>query len=326
MHIRRRFLSLSLILLSAMPLASIAQTYPSRAVRIVVGFAPGGPTDVLARILAVGLTTALGQPVIVDNRAGGSGLIGTREVAKAAADGYTLLFAGDAALTVVPQMVASAGYDAQKDFTPLRLVASQSNVLVANRARGYADVTALIAAAKAQPGKLDFGSAGNGSPSHLIGALFETQTGINMTHVPYKGAAPAMTDLLGGQIDMLFVGAPVALQQAKSKELSLLAVTGDARLPSLPNVPTFAELGIQGLGADTAIWWSMMGPAGLPAPVQARLDAALQAALASPEVQKSLKAQGVDILNQDAKTTSQWIRRDFAKWGKLIQAKKISAD
>lgn len=326
MHIRRHFMTLALTLLSAAPLASVAQTYPSRPVRMVVAFAPGGPTDVLARILATGLTTALGQPVIVDNRAGGSGSLGTREVAKATADGYTLLFAGDAALTVVPQMMPNAGYDAQKDFTPLRLVASQSNVLVANRAKGHSDVKALVAAAKAQPDKLNFGSAGNGSPSHLIGALFEAQTGISMTHVPYKGAAPAMTDLLGGQIDLLFVGAPVALQQAKRKELSLLAVTGAERLPSLPDVPTFAELGIQGLGADTAIWWAVMGPAGLPAPIQARLDAALQAALASPELQKSLKTQGVDVLNQDAKATSQSISRDFAKWGKLIQTKKISAD
>lgn len=326
MHPRRHVLSLALALLCAVPATGIAQTYPSRPVRLVVSFAAGGPTDAIARIVAMGMTKALGQQVIVDNRAGGGGMLGTKEASKAPADGYTLLFAGDAALTVQPQLSKNAGYDAQKDFTPLRLVASQVNVLVASSAKNLPNVATLISRAKAEPGKLFFGSAGNGSPSHLIGELFKTNTGTDLTHVPYKGAAPAMTDLIGGQTDLMFVGMPVALQNEVRKELKLLAVTGAKRSPSLPNIPTFAELGIQGLGAESSVWWAVMGPPGLTPAVQARLDAALQSALTDAEVSKALASQGVDVLNLDAKTTAQWITRDYLKWGKLIKTNQITAD
>lgn len=308
------------------PASAQVSAFPHRPLRLVVAFAPGGPTDALARVVATGLGRQLGQQVIVDNRAGSGGMLGTREVARATADGYTLLFAGDAALSVQPQLATNAGYDAQKDFTALRLVASQSNVLVVNAAKGIADMATLVQRARSRPGGMTFGSAGNGSPSHLIGALFESQTGIDMLHVPYKGAGPAMTDLLGGQIDALFVGTPVALQMAGRKELVMLAVTGDKRLPELPQVPTFSESGVRGLGAETAVWWAVVGPSGLPPAVTARLESALQATLADPEVQKGLTAQGVATLNLDARTTSQWIARDHAKWGALIRAKKISAE
>lgn len=322
----KRSMALWLACLAIAPVTVHAQSFPIKPVRMVVAFAPGGPTDVLARLVATGMTKALGQQVIVDNKAGGGGILGTREAAKAASDGYTLLFGGDAALTVQPQLSRSAGYDGLKDFTPLRVVASQANVLVASRAKGMADVASLVAQAKARPGAISFGSAGNGSPSHLIGALFETQAGIDLLHIPYKGAAPAMTDLIGGQIDLMFVGAPVALQNATRKELVPLAVTGDKRLPGLPDVPTFAEAGIRSLGAETAIWWAVVGPAGLPADVRTRLDGAVKAALDDAEVRKALEAQGVEVLNLDSRTTAQWIERDAAKWGKLLQAKKISGD
>lgn len=326
MQVQRRFMALALAAALALPTAALAQAYPARPVKLVVAFAAGGPTDVLARIVAQGLSKTLGQQVMVENRVGGGGTIGTKEVVKAPADGYTLLFAGDAALTVQPQLTRSAGYDAGKDFTPLRLVASQSNVLVVNASRGMADVKTLLARAKTKQGELTFGSAGNGSPSHLIGALFESQAGVDLVHVPYKGAAPAMTDLIGGQIDMMFVGTPVALQNASRKELVLLAVTGDRRLPALPNVPTFAEAGIHQLGSETAVWWSVMAPAGLPSAVSSALDEALRVALSDAQVQKNLNTQGVDVLNLDARATSQWIARDQAKWGALIRAKKVSAE
>lgn len=326
MQTQRRFMALVLAGLFALPAVTTAQTYPARPVKLVVSFAAGGPTDVLARIVAQGLSKTLGQQVIVDNRAGGGGAIGTREVAKAQADGYTLLFAGDAALTVQPQLTPNVGYDARKDFTPLRLVAAQANVLVVNASKGLPDMKTLLAQAKGKRGALTFGSAGNGSPSHLIGALFENQAGIDLVHVPYKGAAPAMTDLIGGQIDMLFVGTPVALQNATRKELLMLAVTGSKRLPSLPNVPTFAELGIGQLGSETAVWWSVMAPAGLPQNIAVKLDEALKAALNDADVQKNLNTQGVDTLNLDAKTTEQWMARDQAKWAELIRAKKIASE
>ena len=237
-----------------------------------------------------------------------------------------LAVAGDAALTVQPQLTPNVGYDARKDFTPLRLVAAQANVLVVNASKGLPDMKTLLAQAKGKRGALTFGSAGNGSPSHLIGALFENQAGIDLVHVPYKGAAPAMTDLIGGQIDMLFVGTPVALQTATRNELLMRAVTGSKRLPSLPNVPTFAELGIGQLGSETAVWWSVMAPAGLPQNIAVKLDEALKAALNDADVQKNLNTQGVDTLNLDAKTTEQWMARDQAKWAELIRAKKIASE
>jgi tripartite-type tricarboxylate transporter receptor subunit TctC len=324
---RRPFLAALLASLFTVPALAQPTSYPNRTVRLIVAFAPGGPTDILARVVATGLGRALGQQVIVDNRAGSGGTLGTREAARATPDGYTLIFAGDAALSVQPQLGgAAAGYDAQKDFTPLRLVASQANVLVVNASKGITDIPTLIARAKARSGAIAFGSAGSGSPSHLVGALFESQTGIDMLHVPYKGAAPAMTDLLGGQFDALFVGTPVALQMTGRKELLMLAITGDRRNRDLPNVPTFAEAGVRGLGSETSIWWAVMGPAGLPPAVTSRLESALEATLADPEVQKGLVTQGVETLNLDAKTTQQWIARDQAKWGALIRAKKIAAD
>lgn len=326
MQTHRRFMALALAATFLLPTTALAQAFPSRPVKLVVSFAAGGPTDVLARIVAQGMSKTLGQQVIVENRVGGGGTIGTKDVAKAQADGYTLLFAGDAALTVQPQLAPTAGYDASKDFTPLRLVASQSNVLVVTASKGITDVKTLLELAKSKQGALTFGSAGNGSPSHLIGALFENQAGVDLVHVPYKGAAPAMTDLIGGQIDMMFVGTPVALQNATRKELKLLAVTGDKRLRSLPHVPTFAEVGINQLGSETAVWWSVMAPAGLPAAVQSALDEALRTALSDGQVKKNLSTQGVDVLNLDAKTTAQWISRDQAKWGALIRAKKFSAE
>jgi tripartite-type tricarboxylate transporter receptor subunit TctC len=309
------------------PLAQAqTQDYPTRPVKMLVGFAAGGPTDVLARIVANGLSRSLGQQVIVDNRPGVGGVIANKEIARAPADGYNLVFAGDATLTVQPQVVPSAGYDPVKDFTPLRLVASQTNVLVTNTGKSLPDVTALLAKARKSPGTMTYGSAGSGSPSHLIGALFTARTGTELIHVPYKGAAPAFTDLIGGQIDAMFVGMPVALQNGKRSELKLIAITGAKRSRDLPNVPTFEELGISGLGAETAVWWAVMAPPRLPVEVAQRLDQALQATLQDPEVRKNLAAQGVDILDLDSKTTSQWIQRDSARWAELIRSKKVSIE
>ena len=306
-------------------LRAAAAEYPQQPVRMVVGFAAGGPSDILARIVAKGLSQSLGQSVVVDNKAGAGGVLGTREAAHAKPDGYTILFAGDATLTVLPQLTQGVGYDAIKDFTPLRVVASQSNVLVVHQSLQVKDLAGLIAKAKAQPDAVSYGSAGNGSPSHLIGALFAQRAGVQLLHVPYKGAGPAMTDLIGGQLNSLFVGMPVAQQNATRKETVMLAVTGDKRSPALPKVPTFKELGIQGMGSETAVWWSLMAPAGLPENARKRLDAAIKAALNDPEVRQGLVRQGVDVLNLDSSVTTQWIRRDQDKWTQLIRDQHLSA-
>ena len=324
-----RFRPAALLVSAAALLGTLSQTaaaaeYPTQPVRMVVGFAAGGPTDILARIVAKGLSQTLGQSVVVDNKAGAGGMLGTREVAKSKADGYTILFAGDAALTVQPQLIKSAGYDALKDFTPLRMVAAQSNVLVAHRSLGVKNLAELIAKAKATPNALNYGSAGAGSPSHLVGALFAKQTGTEILHVPYKGAGPAMTDLIGGQLNTMFVGMPVAKQQAQREELVMLAVTGDKRAAALPEVPTFQELGIQGLGSETAVWWSVMAPLNLAEPVRRKLDTAIKAALNDPEVKKGLNSQGVDLLNLDSSITTEWIVRDQKKWSQLIGEKNFT--
>ncbi|SFC43828.1 Tripartite-type tricarboxylate transporter, receptor component TctC [Polaromonas sp. OV174] len=305
---------------------AVAQSYPDKPVKMVVGFAPGGPTDILARVVATAMGKTLGNSVIVDNKAGGGGLLGAQSVAKAAPDGYTILFAGDGQLTLLPQLSNKAGYETQRDFAPIRMVAGQSNVLMVNKATGISDMATLIARAKASPGQLTYGSAGNGTPTHLVGALFENATGLSLLHVPYKGAGPAMTDLIGGQIDMMFVGMPVALQQAGRDQVTILAVTGNKRAVKLANVPTFTQAGIKGLGDETAVWWAVMVPAGVPQAIRSRLDAAVKEALNSPELRKSFTAQGVELLDQDATTTSQWIERDRARWATLIKNKKITAE
>lgn len=319
---RRFVLPLMLSLLAAAGLAQAAD-YPTKPVTMVVAFAPGGPTDSLARAVAVGLSKSLGQQVIIENKAGAGGILGTKLASKANPDGYTILFAGDAALNVQPQLNKSAGYNAIKNFTSLRVIASQTNVLVANQSKGIPDVATLKARAKAQPDTVTYASAGNGSPAHLIGTLFESQAGVDMLHVPYKGAAPAMTDLIGGQVDVMFVGMPSAVQNKSRKDLVMLAVTGDKRSADLPDVPTFTELGIKELGSEVAIWWGIVAPAGLPADVAAKLEAASEAALNDPEVTSALGKLGVEVVNKDAKTMVSWIERDTAKWAKLIKEKKV---
>lgn len=328
--IKRKLTRLSAVLATTLMFAVVpaaqAQSYPDKPVKMVVGFAPGGPTDILARILAKTLSTTLGANVLVDNRAGAGGMIGTQQAAKADPDGYTILFAGDGQLTLLPQLNKNAGYDTNKDFVAVRQIVGQSNVLLVNKSSGITDVPGLLAKAKASPGKINYGSGGNGTPSHLIGVLLEGSTGIELLHIPYKGAAPAMTDLIGGQLDMMFVGMPVALQQATRENLKVLAVTGDKRNSSLPDTPTFAELGVKGLGAETAVWWAVMAPAGTPPAIQAKLSQAIKAAMADPELRATYAKQGVDILDQDGAVTMKRVAVDQARWAELIRQKKISAE
>ncbi|MEO7241536.1 MAG: tripartite tricarboxylate transporter substrate binding protein [Variovorax sp.] len=324
---RRALMTLAAaVALGCSAIAIAAEDFPQRPIKLVVGFAPGGPTDLAARVLAPALSKTIGQQVFVENRAGAGGMIAADQVAKATADGYTLMFAGDGALTVLPHLSNSTTYDVVKDFVPVRLALAQSSVLVVNADKGLTDVKAVVAAAKAKPGQLNYGSGGNSTPSHLIGALFESETGVEMTHVPYKGAGPATVDLLGGRLDIMFVGMPVAVQNASRKQVKLLAVAGDRRSPALPDVPTFAEAGVKGLGDQTRAWWAVMAPSGLPAPVLAKLADATQAALADPETVKAYAALGIDVINEDGTTVSKAIVDGSARWGALIKSKNIKAE
>ncbi len=320
--LRRRHI-LGAASLLAVPASSWSQDYPSRPLRLLVGFAPGGPTDILARIVANALGQALGQAVVVDNRAGAAGALAAQVTAKVDPDGYTLLFAGDGQLTLLPQLLPNAGYVTQRDLAVVRTVAGQSNVLLAQRSADITDMPSLLRAARARPGKISYGSAGNGTPSHLVGALFESATQVDLLHVPYRGAGPAMGDFIGGRLDLMFVGMPVASQHAQNPKFVPLAVTGRHRSPRLPQVPTFAELGIVGLGDETDVWWALVGPATLPANVRARLDAALRAAIEDPRLRQAFETQGVDLVDRDSAGTLARIKSDEMRWAGLLKAGKI---
>lgn len=262
--------------------AAFAQAYPSKPVTIVVPFAAGGTTDILARIIGQALTTELGQSVIVDNRAGAGGNIGGAMAAKAPADGYTLFMGTVGTHAINASLYKKMPFDPIKDFAPLTRVANVPNLLVANPAQPYKTVKELIAYAKANPGKLNFGSSGNGSSIHLSGELFKSLAKVDMVHVPYKGSAPAVTDLLGNQIGIMFDNMPSAIQHVRSGKLVPIAVTTAKRSPELPNVPTIAEAGVAGYEATS--WFGMFAPTGTPAPVLAKLNTALVKVLNQAEI------------------------------------------
>ncbi|MBU6256792.1 MAG: tripartite tricarboxylate transporter substrate binding protein [Burkholderiales bacterium] len=319
---RRRF-GLSAGALLGAPALGLAKGYPTRPIRMLVGFAPGGPTDILARIVANALGKALDQSIVVDNRSGAGGAVAAQALANSAHDGYTILFAGDGQLTLLPQMSSSIRYVTDRDLAVIRSMAGQSNVLMSNRSTGITDLPSLLRIAKAHPGKLTFGSAGMGTPSHLVGAMFEEAAQVSLLHVPYRGAGPAMVDFMAGQLDLMFAGMPVAVAQAKDQRFAILAVTGRARSPRLPQVPTFAELGVSGLGEETDVWWALTAPAGLPPQVLSRLDAAARAAIADPQLRRAFDEQGIEIVDRDATASLARIHADEARWSRLMKAGKI---
>lgn len=325
MSIRRRTALSTLAALCA-PLPSLASDFPTKPVRLLVGFAPGGPTDLLARIVASALGKALGQAVVVENRAGAGGAIAAQALAKADADGHTLMFAGDGQLTLLPQMSVNAGFSTQRDLAVIRTMAGQSNVLMVNRASGITDMASLLAQAKAKPGRISYGSAGNGTPTHLVGALFENATKTDLLHVPFRGAGPAMSEFLGGRLDLMFVGMPVASQHVSNPALATLAVTGRRRSQRLPQVPTFTELGIVGMEDETDVWWAVVAPAGTSAAVKARLDKAVRDALQDAQLRQSFEAQGVDIQDRDAAATLARIKADEARWAALLRSGKLRTE
>lgn len=322
----RRQFGLAIGSLLAAPAFAQAPAYPARPIRMLVGFAPGGPTDLLARVVASAMGRALGQGVVVENRPGAGGALAAQQLAKSEADGYTLMFAGDGQLSLLAQMSPNAGYDPHKDFAVIRTVAGQSNVLMVNRSSGIADMASLLRLARQSPGRISYGSAGNGTPSHLVGALFEDATQTDLLHVPYRGAGPAMTDFLGERLDLMFVGMPVAVQHAQDRRLAVLAVTGRQRSARLPQVPTFAELGIRGLGSETDVWWAVAAPAGVSPALRQRLDAAVRAALEDPALRQSFESQGVDLLDRDASASAARMREDEARWARLLKAGRISTE
>ncbi len=304
--------------------AIAADKYPSKTITIVVPFSAGGTTDILARIIGVKLGQTTGQTVIIDNRPGAGGNIGSALVAKSPADGYTLLMGTVGTHAINQTLYPKLQFDPIKDFAPLTRVANVPNLLVVHPSVPVKNVKELIAYAKANPGKLNFGSSGNGSSIHLSGELFKNMTGVDMQHVPYKGSAPAVTDLLGGQISMMFDNMPSAIQHVKSGKLRPIAVTTAKRSPGLPNVPTIAEAGVPGYEATS--WFGLLAPAGTPADVVKRLNADLVKILAMPDVKKQMAEQGAEAYSETPAAFATFIKNETAKWAKVVKASGAVVD
>lgn len=304
--------------------SALAQAYPTKPVTIIVPFAAGGTTDILARIIGQALTAELGQSVVVDNRAGAGGNIGGQAAAKATPDGHTLFMGTVGTHAINASLYKKMPFDPVKDFAPLTRVANVPNLLVANPAQPYKSVKDLITYAKANPGKVNFGSSGNGSSIHLSGELFKSLAKVDMQHVPYKGSAPAVTDLLGNQIGIMFDNMPSAIQHVRSGKLVPLAVTTAKRSPELPSVPTIAEAGVPGYEATS--WFGMFAPAGTPAPVLAKLNAAIVKVLAQPDVKKKINEQGAEVYSETPEQFAAFIQAESVKWGKVVKESGASLD
>lgn len=291
-------------------------TYPDRPIRWILPIAAGGGVDTLARTIQAGFVESIGQQVVIDNRPGGSSVIGTEITARAAPDGYTLLFI-TTTHTVNPSLIPKLPYDTLRDFAAISLLVAQPNILVVHLALPVKSVKELIALAKSKPDTISFASGGNGSQPHLTGELFKSVAGIQITHVPYKSTGPALIDLLGGHVQMMFVGPLAVDQHIKSGRVRALAVASTRRLSIHPDVPTTAEAGVQGLESGT--WYGMVAPARTPQPVLDRIHAAIARTLQLPDVKARLLAQGVDIIGSSPQQFSVYLKSEIAKWAKVIK-------
>jgi tripartite-type tricarboxylate transporter receptor subunit TctC len=301
-----------------------ASAYPARAIRLVVPFTPGGSTDILARAIGQKLTEAWGQPVVIDNVPGAGGSIGADKVAKAPEDGYTLLMGHIGTLAVNPSLYPALPYDPIKSFAPVAWVARVPNVLVVNPAVQAQSIKELIALAKARPGQLNYGSGGNGSAANLATEYFKLQTSTSLLHIPYRGTAPAVTDLMGGQIQVLFTGAPAVLGQIKNGQLRALAVSSPQRLEALPTLPTMAESGYAGFEADQ--WYGIVAPAGTPQAIVLKLNSQINQSLASNDLKARLSNEGAIAAANTPEAFGQHIVREIAHWKPVIQSGRVRAE
>jgi tripartite-type tricarboxylate transporter receptor subunit TctC len=309
--------------LAACALPGLAQDYPSKPIRFIVPYPPGGGTDIIARIVQEPLTRALGQTIVIENRGGAGGAVGTGEAAKAAPDGYTILFTLSSH-TINP-VLYKLPFNTERDFLPISLVASLPQLLAANPSVPVKSVQELIAAAKANPGRYAFASVGNGSPSHIAGELLKLRTGIDIVHVPYKGGGPAVADTLGGQVPFLFVSIPAAMSHVRSGKLRPLAVTTLKRSPAAPDVPTVAEAaGIPDFEVDS--WYAMFAPAGTPPAIVDRLQKAVAQVVQTPEVKQKLLEQGANAVGSTSADLDRVVRAELKKWAQLVRDAGIKLD
>ena len=302
--------------------AAQAQAWPSKPIRYIVPFPPGAFNDTLARIMSAELPKYLGQPVLVENRAGGNTIIGTEAAAKSPPDGYTLF--GAALPFAVIQSLYKTPFDVTKDFAPITLAGTTPNLLVANPGVPVNTVKELIAAAKAKPGGLNYASTGNGTSNHLSFELFKSMTGTSITHVPYKGSAPAVTDLIAGQVQVMFDNTPNVLPHVKAGKLKAIAVSSKKRSSLAPEVPTVDESGVPGY--DVTVWFGILAPAGTPKEIIARLNAEMVKIMRTPEVTARFSNAGVDVVASSPEHFSEFLKSEVARWAKVVQDAGIKAD
>jgi len=304
--------------------AVCAQAWPARPVTLVVPFPPGGSTDAIARAIGPSLNKSFGQSFIVDNKAGATGTIGAAAVKRAAPDGYTFLVTSLGPLVIAPHLIKGVQYDALKDFDLITVAVQAPNVLVVPANSPHKSLADVIAYEKAQPGKMTFASSGNGSSDHLTAELFWLESGTTGIHVPYKGGGPAITDLLGGQVDASFQNVNAVLQHIRTGKLRALAVTGAKRSPVLPDVPTMTEAGVANV--DVYSWQGIVGPKGLPADVRDKFHGAVVAALNDPQVKQQLTGLGLEVVANTPAQFAAFQQQEFARWKKVIEVRKITAD
>ncbi|NJD88666.1 MAG: tripartite tricarboxylate transporter substrate binding protein [Betaproteobacteria bacterium] len=304
------------VVATTLALAAQAQAWPTRAVKVIVPFAPGGFTDVVARILQTQLSAALGQPVVIENKPGAGSTIGTAEVAKARPDGYTIAMVSTTHV-ITPSIYKQMPYDALRDFTPVMKLAEGPYVLVVHPSLPARTVKELVELAKAEPGKIDYASSGNGSSQHLVGALFGQMAGVKLNHVPYKGSGQAMQDLVGGQVKVSFVGGPNAVPYLANGKLRALGVTTSKRSADLPDIPTIDEAGVAGY--DATLWLGLLAPPGTPAEVVAKLREGVTKALSTPEARKLVNSAGVDVALSSPEEFATLMKSEMERWGKVVR-------
>jgi tripartite-type tricarboxylate transporter receptor subunit TctC len=312
------------LLTAAMASSSAAQNYPTRPITLVVPFPPGGSTTIVARIVTDRMADAIGQQFVVDNRGGAGGTLGTRQVARSAPDGYTIALGYTGTLAIGPSLFPNVGYDVRADFAPIGRIGVAPSTIVVHPSFPVHSVAELIAYAKANPGRVNYGSAGIGTVGHVAGEYFAIETGIKLTHIPYKGTGPAVTDLLGGHIPLSFSPIPAVHESAKSGLLRMLAVTSVKRSALVSDMPTVAESGVPGF--DAVLRYGLVAPAGTPRPIIERLNAALRATLASDEVRSRLAVEGAEPLPSTPAEYAADIDREETQWSKVIKASGAKAE
>ena len=316
---------LTAVILSLAAVSSVqAQAWPSRPVTLVVPFPPGGSTDGIARTIGPSLTKTFGQTFVVDNKPGATGTIGAGAVTRAAPDGYTFLVTSLGPLVIVPHLIKTMPYDALKDFDLITVAVQAPNVLVVPAASPHKSLADVIAHLKANPGKMSFASSGNGSSDHLTAELFWLESGTSGLHIPYKGGGPAVSDLLGGQVDTSFQNVNTVFQHIKAGKLRPLAVTGAKRSAVLPDVPTLAEAGVKNV--DVYSWQAVVGPKGLPADVRSKFHEAVVAALNDPQIKQQFTTIGLEVVANTPAQFAAFQQQEFARWKKVIEVRKITAD